>query len=269
MQSAFYISDGTAITSEAFGHALLSHFPCNFDHITLPFVETEEQAYDAKTQINECYAKSGLRPLVFHTFVNPTIADIISSSEGLNHNFLQHFIKPLEKQLDIKAKPVAHRTHSIHENSYDFRMDAVNYALKNDDGGNVADYDTADIILVGVSRSGKTPTSLYLALQYGIKAANYPFTEEDMDNMKIPSFLLPFKHKMFGLTIKPERLSQIRSERMANSRYSSLRQCRLEIQEVEVMYKRQRIPFIDSTRYSIEEISAKVLVETGLKRHHY
>ena len=139
------------------------------------------------------------------------------------------------------------------------------YAMANDDGANIKDYEGADIILVGVSRSGKTPTSLYLALQYGIKAANYPFTEEDMDDMKLPKFLLPFKHKLFGLTITPERLHQIRSERRANSRYASMRQCRIETQEVEMLYKRQRIPYINSTAYSVEEISAKIMAETGLK----
>jgi len=157
----------------------------------------------------------------------------------------------------------------MHEKSYDFRIDAVNYALANDDGANLKNYEEADIILVGVSRSGKTPTSLYLALQYGIKAANYPFTDDDMDDLKIPPSLIPHKKKIFGLTIKPERLAAIRNERLANSKYASMRQCRIEVREVEMLYKTNRIPFLNSTQHSVEEISAKILAETGLERRKY
>ena len=159
---------------------------------------------------------------------------------------------------------------SIQQKTYDTRIDAVNYALANDDGSNLKEYGKADIILVGVSRSGKTPTSLYLALQYGIKAANYPFTEEDMGEMlKLPSALRPFKRKLFGLTISSERLSQIRSERRANSKYASKQQCRMEIREVENLYRKEGISSLNSTHFSIEEISAKILAETGLVRHKY
>ncbi len=162
-----------------------------------------------------------------------------------------------------------HRTHSIHEQSYDFRIAAVNYALANDDGANIKDYQQADVILVGVSRSGKTPTSLYLALQYGIKAANYPLTPDDLDSGELPKSLQLYKNKLFGLTISPERLAAIRNERMANSRYASLRQCRIEIREVEMLYKRFRIPHYNSTHHSVEEMSAKIMAETGLQRRKY
>ena len=176
----------------------------------------------------------------------------------------------MEIVLGVPSKPEKHRTHSIHEKTYDIRIEAVNYALANDDGSNLRDYDAADIILVGVSRSGKTPTSLYLALQYGIKAANYPFTEEDMgDVLKMPPALKRYKDKLFGLTIEVERLHQIRSERRANSRYASMQQCRMELREVENLYRKEKIPFLNSTRYSIEEISAKILATTGLKRKNY
>ena len=270
MRTAFYISDGTAITSEVFGHALLSLFPMQFDHKTIPFVEDEEHAYRVLERISESFQDSGERPLVFYTIVNAEVRKIISRSVGINYNFLDQFVAPLEKVLGVPSKPEKHRTHSIHETTYDIRIEAVNYALANDDGSNLKEYANADIILVGVSRSGKTPTSLYLALQYGIKAANYPFTEEDMgDMLKLPTALRPFKNKLFGLTIHPERLSQIRSERRANSRYASLKQCRMELREVENLYRREKIPFLNSTRFSIEEISAKILAETGLQRRKY
>jgi hypothetical protein len=269
MRFAFYISDGTAITSEVFGHALLSLFPTEFHHDTISFVETKEKALQAKAKINKAAKKSGQPPLVFHTFVNPEIREIIDSCDAIIYNFLEQFIAPLEQQLGMPAKPKAHRTHSIHENSYDYRIDAVNYSLANDDGSNVSNYAHADVILVGVSRSGKTPTSLYLALQYGIKAANYPFINEDMDELTLPDFLKPHKKKLFGLSIDANRLIDIRSGRLANSKYSSPRQCRMEVREVEKLYKREKIPFLNTTTLSVEEITAKILSETGLQRYKY
>jgi len=269
MRSAFYISDGTAITSEVFGHALLSLFPTEFEHHTISFVETIEKAHEAKAKIDKATSRSGQPALVFHTFVNNDIREIIDSCDAVIYNFLEPFVAPLEKELAIKAKPTAHRTHSIHENSYDYRIEAVNYALANDDGSNITDYEDADVILVGVSRSGKTPSSLYLALQYGIKAANYPFTDDDMEELKIPTFLKPFHKKLFGLTIDAQRLIDIREGRMANSKYASARQCRMEVREVEKLYKNEKIPFINTTKFSVEEITAKILAETGLQRYKY
>jgi len=270
VRTAFYISDGTAITSETFGHALLSLFPVEFEHITVPFVETEQHALEVVEQIKRAFEATGYRPLVFFTMVNVDIGRIIGSSNGINYNFLDQFVAPLEKVIGVPSKPEKHRSHSIHEKTYDIRIEAVNYALANDDGSNLKDYHDADIILVGVSRSGKTPTSLYLALQYGIKAANYPFTEEDIgDILKLPTILRRFKGKLFGLTINADRLHAIRSERKANSRYASMPQCRMELREVENLYRKEKIPFINSTKFSVEEISAKILAITGLKRKKY
>lgn len=269
MRTAFYISDGTAITSEVFGHALLSLFPVEFDHVTIPFVETIDKAQEVVQQINRASKSSGEKPFVFHTFVNPEIRETIDNSQGVIYNFLEHFVQPVEQELGVTAKPKTHRTHSIHENSYDFRIDAVNFALANDDGSKVTNYEHADVILVGVSRSGKTPTALYLALQYGVKAANYPFTDDDMDELALPDFLKKHKKKIFGLSIAPDRLHEIRDGRMANSKYSSARQCRMEIREVEKLYKKEKIPFLNTTKLSVEEISAKILSETGLQRYKY
>jgi regulator of PEP synthase PpsR (kinase-PPPase family) len=270
VRAAFYISDGTAITAEVFGHALLSLFPVEFQHITIPFVETEQHAEQVLEQIKAHFEQSGQRPLVFYTMVNFEIRKLMSESVGINYNFLDQFVAPLEKVIGVPSKPEKHRTHSIHEKTYDIRIEAVNYALANDDGSNLKDYHEADIILVGVSRSGKTPTSLYLALQYGIKAANYPFTEDDMgDILKMPASLKGFQKKLFGLTIDANRLHQIRSERKANSRYASMQQCRMELREVENLYRKEKIPFLNSTKFSIEEISAKILAKTGLQRRKY
>ncbi|WP_372762974.1 pyruvate, water dikinase regulatory protein [Pseudoalteromonas sp.] len=269
MRTAFYISDGTAITSEVFGHATLSLFPVDFNHKTIPFVETEEKAHEVKALINATAARDGEKPLIFFTFVNFNLSEIIRSSNGVCYDFLTTYSDKIEQEIAVAPVPKVHRTHSIHEKSYDFRIDAVNYALINDDGSNIKNYSEADIILVGVSRSGKTPTSLYLALQYGIKAANYPITEDDLESEGLPKCLIPYKHKLFGLTIDPERLAAIRDRRMANSKYASLRQCRIEVREVEMLYKRNKIPYLNSTHHSVEEISAKIISDTDLERRKY
>ncbi|MGI0152209.1 MULTISPECIES: posphoenolpyruvate synthetase regulatory kinase/phosphorylase PpsR [Idiomarina] len=275
MRTIFYISDGTALTAEAFGRAMLSMFPLKVVHKTLAFIDTEAKATAAVNKINQAYADSGERPVIFHTFVSIDIKRIIMSSQGSCYDFLDYFVAPLSKELGIPAQPKTHRTHGIQEDTgvrenYDFRIDAVNYSLANDDGSNVANYDEADIILLGVSRTGKTPTSLYLALHYGIKAANYPLTEDDnMENLQLPKVLKPHRHKIFGLTLDPQRLHEIRSKRREGSTYASLPQCRFELQEVEKMYRREAIPFLDSTRFSVEEIAAKILAETNIERHRF
>jgi regulator of PEP synthase PpsR (kinase-PPPase family) len=239
------------------------------NHVTIPFVETKERAMEVKAQINAAHCENEGRAIVFHTFVDNDLREVIASADAMEYDFLNYFTTPIERELGVEPVPKTHRTHSMHEKTYDHRIDAMNYALANDDGGNMKNMDDADIILVGVSRSGKTPTSLYLALQYGIKAANFPFVEEDMDSLKLPPEIKRNKEKVFGLTITPQRLSAIRNERRANSRYASIRQCRIELKEVEMLYKKERIPFLDSTHYSVEEISAKIFAETGLERHKY
>ncbi len=269
MRTAFYVSDGTALTAGSFGHALLSMFPVQIEHQILPFVDSVEKAERARDKIEQAYRETGEAPLIFHTFVNTQLKAILLDGPGVSYDFLEYFVDPLTAELGVSAQPKTHRTHGMHPN-YNFRIDAIDYALASDDGGNSRNYDDADIILVGVSRTGKTPTSLYLALQYGIKAANYPITEDDhLENLTLPNLLKPYRHKLFGLTLEPRHLHEIRSKRRESSRYASLQQCRFEISEVEKMYRRSAIPFIDSTYFSVEEIAAKILAETTLERHQY
>ncbi|EKE86978.1 pyruvate, water dikinase regulatory protein [Idiomarina xiamenensis] len=269
MRSVFYISDGTALTAEAFGNALLSMFPVTVEQRTIPFVDNEDKARQAVKRINEAHQASGLPPLVFHTFVDLNLQNIVINSEGVCFDFLQHYVQPVADQLQLAPQPRMSRTHGIRDD-YSARIDAINFTLDNDDGSNISDYEQADIILVGVSRTGKTPTSLYLALQFGIKAANYPFTEDDgFESLKLPKSLKPYRHKIYGLTLDPQRLHEIRNSRREGSRYASLQQCRFEVAEVERLYRREAIPFIDSTQYSVEEIATKIIAETNLKRRHY
>ena len=271
-RSVFYISDGTAITAEVLGHAVLSQFPVIANSVTLPFVETVQRAQAVKAQINAIYQQSGVRPLVFISIVTPAIREIILQSDGFCQDIVQSLVAPLQQELGVDPAPVANRTHGLTANNlgkYDARIAAIDYTLAHDDGISLRNLDQAQVILLGVSRCGKTPTSLYLAMQFGIRAANYPFIADDMDNLVLPAALKPLQHKLFGLTINPERLAAIREERRENSRYASMRQCRMEVSEVEALYRKNQIPWLNSTNYSVEEIATKILDIMGLNRRMY
>ncbi|MDI9245821.1 pyruvate, water dikinase regulatory protein [Marinobacter sp. CHS3-4] len=268
-RTAFFISDGTGLTAEALGHSLLAQFEkIDFERVTVPYIDDTEKAHEMVKRINEAAETDGARPLVFDTIVNSDIRDVIAGGDGFMVDIFGTFLNPLEQELQSSSSYSVGKSHAINNaGRYERRIDAVNFALDNDDGARTRHYDEADLILVGASRSGKTPTCLYLALQYGVKAANYPITEEDLDDQSVPAALRPHKQKLFGLTIDPERLATIRNERRPNSRYSSIKQCMLEIEEIELMYRRERIPYLNTTAYSIEEISTRIMVTTGLKRN--
>lgn len=271
-RSVFYISDGTAITAEVLGHAVMSQFPVDTISVTLPFVENVQRALAVKAQINAICQQSGLRPLVFLSIVTPEVKEIIMQSEGFCQDIVQTLVAPLQQELGIAPAPVVHRTHGLTANNlgkYDARIAAIDYTLAHDDGISLRGLEDAQVILLGVSRCGKTPTSLYLAMQFGVKAANYPFIADDMDNLKLPAALRPFQHKLFGLTIDPERLAAIRQERAENTRYASLRQCRMEVGEVEALFRTQQIRYLNSTNYSVEEIATKILDIMGLNRRMF
>ncbi|MDO8696231.1 MAG: phosphoenolpyruvate synthase regulatory protein [Pseudomonadales bacterium RIFCSPLOWO2_12_59_9] len=267
-RSAFFISDGTGITAEALGQSLLAQFEnITFSKLTRPYIDSVEKARAMVQQINAAAVNDGARPIIFDTVVNQDIRDILAESDGFMIDIFSSFLAPLEQELISHSSYSVGKSHSINSNSnYMERIDAVNFALDNDDGARTHYYNKADLILVGVSRCGKTPTCLYMALQYGIRAANYPLTEDDMEHLQLPAALKAFKHKLFGLTIDPDRLTAIRNERKPNSRYASFAQCEFEVREVENLFRRENIPHINSTHFSVEEISAKILVEKGVER---
>lgn len=268
MRSAFFISDGTAITAETLGKSLLSQFgDVEFDIQIIPYVDTPESAYEAVKRINQAHHLTGLRPLVFDTIVSDHIREIINSADACNLDIYEGLITRIADEINHKPDPHAGIAHSkVDSDDYKSRIDAVHFALDNDDGARTTHYDGADIILVGLSRSGKTPTSLYLALQYGIRAANYPLTEEDLDTSSLPPALKAHKHKLFGLTIDTERLVRIRQERKAGSRYASLAQCQEEQRAIQAIYIAQKIPNLNVSEMSVEEIATRILQMTGLKR---
>ncbi len=267
-RSVFFISDGTAITAETLGHSLLAQFPdVEFDIQIAPYVDSEERALDVVTQINKCAHKDGSLPLVFDTLVDPAVREIINTAHAINLDVFEGLISKIELELDVKASPLVGNAHSnVDSENYKSRIDAVHYALDNDDGGKTRHYDMADLILIGVSRSGKTPTSIYLALQFGIRVANYPITEDDLDDNRLPKVLKEHRNKLFGLMIEPERLVAIRNERKAGSRYASFQQCQMELRAIQGIYISEGIPFLNVSEMSIEEISTRILQLTGLKR---
>ncbi|WP_251359801.1 pyruvate, water dikinase regulatory protein [Kangiella sp. TOML190] len=271
-RSVFFISDRTGITAEMLGHSLMAQFEddVDFEYHTIPFVDDQEKANNAVTRINQTALRDGTKPIVFETIVRPEIRQIIRNAKAMLLDFFHTYIDPLEEELGVDSSFRVGKSHSTDDlQAYDTRMSAINFALNNDDGMTTQQYDKADIILVGASRCGKTPTSLYMAMQFGIFAANYPFTDEDIPNIKLNQGLAQNKQKIYGLTIDPMRLHEIRNERRPNSKYSSMPQCMLEVREVEALYRRENIPFINTTSRSVEELAVKIMADTEIERRIY
>ena len=268
LRSVFFISDGTAITSETLGRSILSQFPnVPFETRVIPYLDTLDRADEAVNQINLAHQRDGVKPLVFDTIVDPVIRERINGADAFNLDIYEGLISKIADE--IKVQPAPHTGHAhgdVDSENYKSRIDAVHFALDNDDGARTTHYDAADIILIGVSRSGKTPTSLYLALQFGIRAANYPLTEDDLYENSLPKALKPYRDKLFGLVIDTDRLVKIRNERRAGSRYASYQQCQQELRAIQGIYISQGIPNIDVSTMSIEEIATRILQMTGLKR---
>lgn len=266
-RTVFYVSDGTGLSAETLGHSLITQFePLAFQSFTLPYIDSEVKARDAVQYINKSIVAGQERPLVFSTIVKSEIRAIIQSSQAFVIDFFEAFIGDLEQELKMPAANTVGLSHAVKDlEQYNARIDAVHFALQCDDGVNLQAYQSADIILIGVSRSGKTPTCLYLALQFGLRAANYPLTPEDLDASKLPQSLMMHKDKLFGLTITPLRLQAIRDKRRPNSNYAALQQCKKEINQALSLYHHEKIPFLDSTNLSIEELSAHILRIKGLR----
>ncbi len=270
MRTVIFVSDRTGITAETLGHSLLAQFEgLEFRTVTMPFVVTTEQAEGVVARINAIEQEEQCRPIIVCTLVDDRIRGIVRHAHGLFLDFFDAFLAPLETEFKIESAHVTGR--SVYGKGTDpansARIDATNFALANDDGSGARDYRTADVILVGVSRSGKTPTSLYMALQYGIFTANYPLTDDELESGTLPKVLLPYKHKLYGLTIKPERLQQIRNERRPGSRYASAQQVQYEVRTALSMFERYGLPSIDVTECSVEEIASRILDRMNLTRH--
>ncbi|MDH3538092.1 MAG: kinase/pyrophosphorylase [Gammaproteobacteria bacterium] len=266
-RQVYFLSNGTAITAETLGMSLLAQFPDHqFETHTVPFVDTLEKVYAVSEEIKRCVDDVNQLPIVICTMADPDLMKIITQTRALVIDPFGEILPRMENLLaSLHHQPgQSHRT--VNPSVYESRIDAIDYAMAHDDGSRIQNYDQADIILIGVSRSGKTPSCLYLALQFGIKAANYPITEEDMVSERLPAPLRPFRERLYGLTTDLDRLVTIRQARRPNSRYASLKQCRYELRAVEEMYRRHNINYINTSQMSVEEISARIIRDNGLHR---
>ncbi|MBX3700082.1 MAG: kinase/pyrophosphorylase [Dokdonella sp.] len=266
----FYVSDGTGITAETIGHSVLTQFDSvQFDTFRLPFVDSEDKAQAAALRIKTAYAQTGARPIVVNTIMDQRLSDVVAESGALMLDVFAPFIAPLEAELGAQRSARVGKAHGLTDfTEYEARINATNYALTHDDGIDV-NYHDADVILVGVSRVGKTPTCLYMALHYGVKAANYPLTDEDLERLEIPSRLLPYRPRLYGLTIEAGRLAQVREARRPGSRYAKIEQCRRELELADKLFRRENIPVQNTTHTSIEEIASKILSQLGIERHMF
>ena len=255
-RTVFFVSDQTGVTAETLGHSLMTQFEgLEFRPVTLPFVSTLDKAREAVRRIDRAAHEEGRRPIVFSTLVQDELRDVLISANALFLDLFSAFVGPLERELNTRSTHRAGRAHGI----------ATNFALANDDGSG-GDYAHADVVLVGVSRVGKTPTCVYMALQYGVFAANYPLTEEDLEAGRLPARLEPFRAKLYGLTIRAERLQQIRSERRPDSRYASRAQVQYELRAADALFNRYSVPTLDTSESSIEEIASRIMNSTGIER---
>ncbi|MBS0308095.1 MAG: kinase/pyrophosphorylase [Proteobacteria bacterium] len=269
-RTVFFVSDGTGITAETFGHSVLTQFELRFKQIRLPFIDSMDKAHDAVRRINDTFVQDGKLPIVFSTLVKAELSSVVHKAKGLHMDLIQTFVEPLEQELGVKSSHTIGRSHKIADSEeYRNRIEAINFSLAHDDGQSNLNLAAADVILVGVSRSGKTPTSLYLAMQFGVKAANYPLIPDDFERGKLPSELLAHKGKIFGLSIAADRLSEVRNERRPGSKYASLENCRYEINEAEKMMRKEGIRWMSSTAKSIEEIAATILQEIKSDKRAY
>ena len=260
-RTVFFVSDGTGITAETFGNSILAQFSTRPRHVRRPFIDTPDKAHQVVREINHTADAEGRRPVVFITLVNAEILAILKEhSKGLVLDMFRTFVEPLEDELGVKSNHrIGRFLDAAQSEEYQDRIEAINFSLAHDDGQSARNLQSAEVILVGVSRSGKTPTSLYLAMQHGIKAANYPLIPEDFERGQLPSSLAMHKNKCFGLSIDPQRLAQIRHERRPSSKYASLENCRYEVQQAETMMRRAGIAWLSSTHKSIEEIATTIL----------
>lgn len=264
-QTVFFISDGTGITAEVLGHSLLTRFEhIAIEQVTIPYVNTLEKAQDVVERLR--IENNKTQAVAMISIISPKIRAIIKSSDALILDIFEAFLMPLEQFFNRKADEVPGKAFNVKTTNYLQRIEAMNYALENDDGSHTKKYHEADVVIIGLSRSGKTPTCLYLSMHFGILAANYPITEDEFERGDLPTVLKQHKDKLFGLIISPERLTDIREKRLSGSRYASLQQCEFEYRELERLYRRYKIPYLNSTALSIEELSTRIMLEIGIER---
>jgi regulator of PEP synthase PpsR (kinase-PPPase family) len=266
-RTVYFVSESTGITAETLGHSLLSQFDSvDFEQVYMPYINTVLRAQALTQRMQEAAERDGVRPIVFGTMLDREIRDVLKAGYCYYLELFEGFIDPLSQELGVPPNRKSGRSHAIVKpSSYTKRIDAINFAMANDDGLRPDNFAHADLVLLGVSRSGKTPTCLYLAMHYGLRAGNYPITEEDFGRGDVVQEIWACRDKVFALTIDPQRLQRIREERRPGSDYASLERCREEVLRAGWLFKRLGVPVLNTTSQSIEEISTHIL--KALKHH--
>ena len=264
----FLVSDRTGITIEGLVRTLLTQFDTvPAERVVRPFCDDADKLEQVVAEINAAAETDMAPPLVYSSIVDPDLRARLKRSRGRVFDIFDVFLPAMSENLHLHSRERVGHAHGIGDYvDYDRRVEAVNFALSFDDGARLKGLEEADLILVGVSRSGKTPTCLYLAMQYKVLAANYPLTEDDFMQGRLPAPLRPLRPRLFGLSISPERLHQIREERRPGSSYASLAQCRREVTAAEALFRATGIPFVDSTNLSIEELAIEIMQRVGVDR---
>jgi hypothetical protein len=260
-RSVFFVSESTGITAETLGHSLLSQFDgLHFESSYQPYINTPQRALELAERFGQLTAEDGHRPIVFATMVDREVSEILRGSSCFYIEVFDAFMDGLSAELGMVPTRKPGQSHGLRNlEMYDKRIDTINFAMANDDGMRLDNFAEADVILMGVSRSGKTPTCLYLAMHYGLRAANYPLTDDDFGKDEIPFQILPFRHKIFALTIDAARLHKVREARRPGSGYASLARCQQELKQASRIYARLGVPVFDTTSQSIEELAARLV----------
>ena len=261
----FFLSDSTGISAETMGNALLIQFPdLHFDRTLFPFITTVDEARRVVAILDEAM-EGPVTPLVFTTAADDVIRQELAATRAPVIDFFDIHMSRVEEVLGRQGLHEAARLHGVGDiRSYNTRMAAVEFTIEHDDGQSVRALEKADVILIAPSRCGKTPTSMYLALQHGLFVANYPLVDEDLERADLPGLLGDHVSRCVGLTTTVERLSRVRNERRPDSRYASPEQCRWELRRAGELYAAHRVPVIDSSSRSVEEM-ATLIVQTLTK----
>ncbi len=264
-KDVYYISDSTGILATNLGQALLCQFPeINFHEEHLPFIRTVEEARQALAYILE--SSGGRRPIVFSTIMDREIMAVFDVPEVEFFDAYELFLSRLEECLEARALRVPGFSRQADNVTMARRVEAIHFTLDHDDGVRPSEYDQAQVILLGVSRTGKTPASVYLATQLGLKVANFPLTGDTLARGQLPEGVLGNLRRAVGLTTRPEVLQQVRRKRYPDSRYASLTTCIDEIEQAKRVFARYRLPVVDTAGKSIEEIATQVLQELGISK---
>jgi len=260
VRPVFLVSESTGITAEELAQSLLAQFgTLRFDVQYVPFVNSPEKADETVEAIRQAHLASGVRPLVFATLVDEALSARVRAAPCLYLEVFDKFLPELSAELGMVPERRIGLSHGLRDpQSYDRRFDTINFALSSDDGERLDRFQDADVVLVGVSRCGKTPACLYLAMHYGMRAANYPLTDDDFARGAVPRPLEQARDRIIALTIDPARLHHVRQARRPNSEYASIERCRRELRDAEAIFRRLDVPVLDATSHSIEELASRI-----------